>query len=206
MKYTGLILFICFLCCNVNSQSVLSEKLVPQGHKLDCINRCKNCLEESTFDAVYEKYNKSLTKPENYKKEDLLKLLGEEAAKLSNIKGRRVSETEKVDEEIKKSEAILDQEVKVAVDKVIKSEGNANSEKIKDIAQRIRKRMVEKYRKEASERLGVQAQTEAKTETKVKAKSLLRNRLTQEPLDKQGLYRVYFDVCVNNSAGTTFYA
>ena len=66
--------------------------------------------------------------------------------------------------------------------------------------------MVEKYRKEASERLGVQAQTEAKTETKVKAKSLLRNRLTQEPLDKQGLYRVYFDVCVNNSAGTTFYA
>jgi len=222
----GLFLFSLIIFSNISEMksqfSVLDKIFSIQGHQLDCINRCEKCIDENSFNLVYAAYVKTLANPE--KDLDVKKLNGllikkvDELSKVRRITGASNEESEKKDEgltdeekiklEVAKSETELDSEVKFAVDKVIKSEGENNAEKIRDIASRVRGRMVEKYRKEAARKLGINLDNiEKKKNLKArKAESLSRTLFStkQTAMDQGKLYRIYFKICVKS--GSVFYS
>lgn len=168
MKQFLLVLFTIYLCSKSSfQQSPLLETLSPQGHVLDCLNRCKLCAdEEKDFNPLYAEYVKKLkNKDTDFKKDDLMKLVKDKVtpkrktrvsslATENNSTGELTEEV-KLKEELAKSEELLDQEVKNAVDKVISVEGEMKSDKIQEIGSKIRQKLVDKYRVEAAKRLGI---------------------------------------------------
>lgn len=248
MKQFGIAFFFLFICSGfTNQQSPLLSTFVPMGHNLDCADRCKTCIDENTFNEVYKAYTSKLEVITRDFKDDafqelLIKKAAEKKKALSRTSSRKSSDSvvtdkadseelsneEKIENEVAKSEEMLDQEVQVAVEKVTKVEGEQNTEKIKDIASRIRSRMVEKYRKEAAKRLNIDYDSlkkdvkEAKDvrEEKVKNKMLRKSgvsatssiaaastakamSLTKQS-DPDTVYKVYFEICCES--GNIFYA
>ncbi len=244
MKQFGIAFFFLFICSGfTNQQSPLLSTFVPMGHNLDCADRCKTCIDENTFNEVYTAYTSKLEVITRDFKDDafqdlLIKKAIEKKKALSRTSARKSSDNadkadkeelsneEKIENEVSKSEEMLDQEVQVAVEKVTKVEGEQNTEKIKDIANRIRSRMVEKYRKEAAKRLNIDYDSlkkdvkEAKDvkEEKVKNKMLRKSgvsastsavtALSAKAMTKQSdpdtVYKVYFEICCES--GNIFYA
>lgn len=210
----------------VNSQFSLLDKLFTiQGHNLDCVNRCSKCIDENSFNIVHKTYLKTLADPvkdlDIKKLNELLIKKAEELGKSKRLVGTDseektndgLSDEEKIKSEVAKSENELDEEVKVAVNKVIKSEGESNAEKIRDIASRVRGRMVEKYRKEAARKLGIDLDSvdqkkknlkKAERKATTLSSNLFKNKYRQKAADTGKLYRIYFKICINS--GSVFYS
>lgn len=189
----GLFLISLFLFSNISqiySQStLLLETLSPQGHKLDCTNRCTTCIDESTFTTAYNEYVATLTNPlTQFTHEGLQAKMKQKADALTttvrriktvdeDIKGSQddqavnqenntqqqtqteVSDEDKINNELAKTEKMLDQEVAIAIEKVTKLEGTSNKQKIEEIAERVRSKMIEKYRRSAANKLGINYDT-----------------------------------------------
>lgn len=245
MKHFSLVIFFLYLCSGFSiQQTPLLSTFAPMGHYLDCAERCKTCIDENTFNDVHKTYVEKLAVPSRDFKDDdfqaaLVKKAAEQKKKLSRTAANRLngqneeekselSDEEKIDLEVSKSEELLDQEVKVAVEKVSKVEGEQSAEKINDIASRVRARMVEKYRKEAARRLNIdydslksrneliikEKKAEEKpleNEMKGKMKSFRKAGAHQQqqqqqkaPEDPDTVYRIYFEICVES--GSIFYA
>ena len=249
MKQFGIAIFFLFICSGfTNQQSPLLKTFVPMGHNLDCADRCKTCIDENTFNEVYTAYTKTLTSVDRDFKDDAFQtlLIKKAAEKKNAVASRRksvnsiddndkeeekpeLSDEEKIEKEVAKSEEMLDQEVKVAVEKVTKLEGEKNTDKIMDVANRIRSRMTEKYRKEAAKRLNIdydsvkknfkdakeekvkgkmlrKSGASASTSTSSKSKTLLAvNALAAaKQEDADSVYKVYFEICCES--GNVFYA
>lgn len=223
MKHFLLVLFTVYLCSKFSfQQTPLLENLTPQGHVLDCANRCEVCAdEEKDFNPTFRSYTDSInSKKKPFVKDDLMKLIYDKLNKKAKRRQASLqdpmeeSDEEKLNAEVAKSEELLDQEVKVAVEKVTSIEGNMNSDKINDIGSRVREKLREKYRKEAAKRLGIdleklheheQHKDDAdethigrmnlrKSNNEVSLGSTSRSKAKFRTLED--LYKKYFKVCV----------
>lgn len=130
------------------NEKILDKYFEIQGHQLDCQNRCKICLDYSSFEDSVKSYaekNKKL--PTEQEVKDLLRVKSQELV----MKNRVKSESDLIDEEVAKKEDKLNEELQEAVGILTKEGGNEDD--IKEKAIGIKNRLLAKYRKEATNKL-----------------------------------------------------